>query len=205
MPMPPDGLIDGRCWWCAGDAEYVRYHDEEWGRPVADDVRLYEKICLEGFQAGLSWLTILRKRPRFREVFHGFDPARVARMTQRDVDLLLKDAGIIRHRGKIESTINNAKRALDAIDMHGSLAAWLWSFAPEGDDKPLRSPKDIQSVTEASTALSKALRKAGWSFVGPTTMHAFMQSVGMVSDHLEGCRTSTDIVREWATFHRPGT
>ncbi len=205
MPAPTDGLIDGRCWWCAADAEYMRYHDEEWGRPVSDDERLYEKICLEGFQAGLSWLTILRKRPRFREVFHGFDPERVARMNLRDVERLLKDAGIIRHRGKIESTINNAKRALAAREEHRSLAAWLWSFAPENPGGPLRSPREIRAVSPESTALSKDLRKAGWSFVGPTTMYAFMQSVGMVNDHLVGCHAGPFVAQAHANFCRPGT
>ena len=176
-----------RCGWCGTDPQYVHYHDTEWGRPQHDDVRLFEKICLEGFQAGLSWLTILRKRERFREVFHGFEPARVARMKDRDVERLLQDAGIVRHRGKIESTINNAKRCLELLEEAGSLHAHVLSFAP-GEALPApKTMKDVAPSTPHSTALSRDLRRRGWSFVGPTTMYAFMQAVGVVNDHLEGC------------------
>ncbi|MCL4211621.1 MAG: DNA-3-methyladenine glycosylase I, partial [Phycisphaerales bacterium] len=174
------------------DPLYVAYHDDEWGRPTLpdapDDIRLFEKLCLEGFQAGLSWLTILRKRPAFREVFHGFDPHRVARMSSRDVTRLLHDSRIVRHRGKIESTINNARRAIEIIEREGSLARRLWSFAPPMDRRPPhRTGETIPPSTPESKALSKALRQAGWTFVGPTTMYAFMQAVGMVNDHLVGC------------------
>jgi len=186
-----DLLIDdngvARCGWCGADPQYVAYHDHEWGVPREDDVTLFEKICLEGFQAGLSWLTILRKRDRFREVFHGFEPARVARMTQRDVERLLQDAGIVRHRGKIESTINNAQRCLELLEETGSLHAFVRGFVP-GDALPApKAMKDVAASTPHSTALSRDLRKRGWSFVGPTTMYAFMQAVGLVNDHLEGC------------------
>ena len=179
---------DGRakCRWPVGDDLYERYHDDEWGRGWEDDVTLYEKIVLEGFQAGLSWITVLRKREAFRSAFAGFDPGKVVRFGEKDIELMLGDAGIIRHRGKIESAINNAGRALEAITEFGSLAAYVWSFAPE----PLPAPKtfgDIVAVSEASTALSKDLKRRGWSFVGPTTMHAFMQAAGMVNDHLVGC------------------
>jgi len=176
-----------RCAWCAGSDLMRHYHDLEWGRPVDSDRRLFEKLCLEGFQCGLSWATILNKRERFREVFHGFDPDRVAAFGARDINRLLKDAGIIRHRGKIESTINNALRAIEARRAHGSLAALAWSFAPAGRQPAPRSLGDLPAKTDASTALSKALKAAGWTYVGPTTVYAFMQAVGMVNDHLVGC------------------
>jgi DNA-3-methyladenine glycosylase I len=161
----------------------VPYHDGEWGRATADDIRLFEKICLEGFQAGLSWLTILRKRDNFRAAFAGFDPAIVARYGENDVERLLGDEGIIRHQGKIRSTINNARRALETVDAEGSLAAYFWSWA--GPEEP--APVEIPPVTETSTAISKDLKRRGWSFVGPTTVYAFMQAVGLVNDHLAGC------------------
>ncbi|MBX3373097.1 MAG: DNA-3-methyladenine glycosylase I [Phycisphaeraceae bacterium] len=177
-----------RCRWCMADPIYVAYHDQEWGAPQTDDARLFEKICLEGFQAGLSWLTILRKRSRFREVFHDFDPPRVARMTARDVERLLGDAGIVRHRGKIESTIRNAARCLELLDEQGSLAAYLRRVTGNDDDRPApRRLAEVPAKTPASVALSRDLRRRGWSFVGPTTMYAFMQSVGLVNDHLVGC------------------
>lgn len=179
-----------RCWWSASDPIYVRYHDEEWGRPVVDDRRLFEKICLEGFQAGLSWLTILRKRENFRQAFAGFDPVVVSTFGARDVSRLLRDEGIIRHRGKIESTINNAKRALEMRDEYGSLAAYVWRFEPKAKDRPARITRDAlieMALTPASTALSKDLKKRGWTFVGPTTIYAFMQAMGLVNDHLEDC------------------
>lgn len=183
-----------RCWWCGTDADYVAYHDHEWGQRTLpgmdDDTRHFEKIALEGFQAGLSWLTILRKRDAFRSAFHEFDIARISRMTERNVTKLLSNAGIVRHRGKIEATINNAKAALLIQREHGSFADWLWlqveSSAAEKTPPP-RSRNDLPAQTTGSTHLSKRLRKRGFRFVGPTTMYAFMQSVGMVNDHIVGC------------------
>lgn len=195
MPRLPEGLVLGedaqpRCWWCGGSSEYLAYHDDEWGWPVHDDVRLFEKICLEGFQAGLSWLTILRKRDGFRKAFAGFDYHRIARFNQRSVDRLLRDAAIVRHRGKIESTINNARRAIEMEQEHGSLSAFFWEHVPPASERPRRMTKASLmklSKTPASTALSKELKRRGWSFVGPTTIYAFMQAMGLVNDHLEGC------------------
>ena len=170
--------------------DYVAYHDAEWGFPVTDDRRLFEKLCLEGFQAGLSWLTILRKRPAFRAGFASFDPAKVARFDARDVKRLLADAGIVRHRGKIESTINNAKRALELVAEHGSLSAYAWTFIPPASERPrtmtIAALRAMPS-TPTSVRLSKDLKRRGWSFVGPTTMYSFMQAMGLVNDHLEGC------------------
>lgn len=177
-----DGVA--RCAWVGDDAEYQRYHDEEWGRPLHGDRALFEKLSLEGFQAGLSWITILRKRPRFREVFAGFEPAAVAAFDEGDVERLMQDAGIIRNRAKIEATIGNARLVRELAD--GELDALMWSFAPEAGPRPARFA-DVPAVTEASTALSKALRKRGFRFVGPTTMYALMQSAGMVDDHVVGC------------------
>jgi DNA-3-methyladenine glycosylase I len=199
-----DGVA--RCWWCDADADYRRYHDREWGVPVADDRKLFEKICLEGFQAGLSWLTILRKRENFRARFHAFDIERVAKLGKRDVERALGDAGIVRHRGKIESTINNAQRTLEVIDELGSLAALVWSFEPRARPKsrPLTKRALLQlASTPESTALSKALRKRGFSFVGPTTMYAFIQSVGVVNDHLAGCARQAEVERLRERFRRP--
>lgn len=187
----PDGRQ--RCWWCGDDPLYVAYHDSEWGRPVHDDVRLFEKICLEGFQAGLSWLTILRKREHFRRAFAGFDIARVASFGPRDIERLVADAGIVRHRGKIASAINNAQRYADLATEFGSLDAFVWSFAasaPAGDEA---TTSGIPTYTPASTRLSKELKQRGWTFVGPTTMYAFMQSVGVVNDHLKGCWAYQDV------------
>jgi DNA-3-methyladenine glycosylase I len=184
----PDGRR--RCAWCRGSDDYVEYHDAEWGFPVRDDRALFEKISLEGFQAGLSWLTILRKRENFRHAFAGFDVERVARFGTRDVERLLLDAGIVRHRGKIESTINNAKRCAEVIDECGSLSAYVWRFEPEARSRPKKITWDAvkaMPATAESTALSKDLRKRGWTFVGPTTMYAFMQAMGLVNDHLHGC------------------
>ena len=175
-----------RCAWAGTDPENVRYHDEEWGRPVIDDNRLFEKLCLEGFQSGLSWLTILKKRPQFRKQFKNFDPVKVSKMKPADVERLLLDAGIIRHRGKIESTINNAARTLEIQKEFGSLAAYIWTFEPT----PLPAPTiggSLPAQTAASTALSKDLRKRGFSFVGPTTVYAFMQAMGLVNDHYAHC------------------
>jgi DNA-3-methyladenine glycosylase I len=187
--MSPDIRLgaDGvaRCAWVGDDAEYRRYHDEEWGRPLHGDRALFEKMALEGFQAGLSWITILRKRPRFREVFAGFDPALVAAFGPDDVERLMADAGIIRNRAKIEATISNARLVLDQED--GELDALLWSFAPaSGRPRPTRFD-EVPAVTAESQAMSKALRRRGFRFVGPTTMYALMQSAGMVDDHVEGC------------------
>jgi DNA-3-methyladenine glycosylase I len=179
-----------RCQWCRGDAAYMAYHDTEWGIPVRDDRALFEKICLEGFQGGLSWLTILRKRDNFRRAFAEFDPARVARFTERDVSRLLADAGIVRHRGKIESTINNAQRCLEIAAAYGSLSAYVWRFEPEARTRPKKLTWAVlkgMASTPESMALSRELRKRGWTFVGPTTMYAFMQSMGLVNDHLHGC------------------
>ena len=183
-----DGLLTGedgatRCKWHGGLPDYLRYHDEEWGRPVADDLRLFEKLCLEGFQSGLSWLTILRKRENFRAAFAGFDPERVAAFGERDVERLLADAGIVRHQGKIRSTINNAQRALALIDDVGSLAAYFWPHATFAAE----APSEIPALTDTSTAISKDLKRRGWTFVGPTTIYAFMQAMGLVNDHLAGC------------------
>ncbi|AXV07555.1 DNA-3-methyladenine glycosylase [Euzebya pacifica] len=186
-----DVIVDedgtSRCWWPGTHEGYVAYHDTEWGEVVHDDVRLFEKLCLEGFQSGLSWLTILRKRPRFREVFDGFDPVVVARYGEDDIAGLLGDPGIIRHRGKIEATIANARATLDIQDRHGSLDAFVWGFAPADPRPRPRSRADIPATTTESTALAKALKGQGFRFVGPTTAYAFMQSMGMVNDHLAGC------------------
>lgn len=206
--MSEGGLIrDGRgrltCAWHAGLPDYVAYHDHEWGRPVADDVRLLEKLCLEGFQSGLSWLTILRKRENFRRAFAGFEAEKMARFGRADVERLVRDAGIIRHRGKIESAINNARRALAVAEAFGSLAALLWRFAPESVGRAPRRA-DIVAQTPASIALSKELKARGFTFVGPTTCHAFMQAVGMVNDHLDGCWVREQVEAERAAFIRPG-
>jgi DNA-3-methyladenine glycosylase I len=179
-----------RCWWCGTDPLYVRYHDEEWGWPVTDDRRLFEKICLEGFQAGLSWITILRKRENFRRAFAGFDPEVVSRFTARDVRRLLADPGIVRHRGKIESTINNAARARALAGEFGSLSTYVWQWQPDSATRPRRITRAAlmrMPTTPASIALSKDLRRRGWTFVGPTTIYAFMQAMGLVNDHLEEC------------------
>lgn len=200
----PDGAL--RCAWCLGAPEYVAYHDEEWGFPVADDVRLFEKLCLEGFQAGLSWLTILRKRAAFRRAFAGFDPARVARFGPADVERLLGDAGIIRHRGKIEAAIENARRALALRAEAGSLAAHLWAFEPPERARPRRLTRAAlrgMTTTPASMALSRDLRRRGWRFVGPTTAYAFMQAMGLVNDHLEGCAVRPRVERARRGFRRP--
>ncbi|MDA1195779.1 MAG: DNA-3-methyladenine glycosylase I [Planctomycetota bacterium] len=191
----PDGIERGedgqaRCWWCGLDPLYRRYHDEEWGRPVHEDRRLFEKICLEGFQSGLSWLTILKKRENFRRAFAEFDIERVARFNRRSVERLLRDAGIVRHRGKIESTIHNAKRALELIAEHGSLATWFWQFVPPPTERPKRMTKAALMTlgkTPTSIALSRELKRRDWTYVGPTTVYAFMQAMGLVNDHLEGC------------------
>ena len=175
-----------RCFWGASTPDYVAYHDDEWGRPVVDDVRLFEKISLEGFQSGLSWLTILRKREGFRKAFAGFDPERVARFGERDITRLLGDAGIVRHRGKIEATIANARATLAVQAERGSLAALLWSYEPRRRPAP-RAIGDIASSSPESVALAKELKSFGFRFVGPTTAYAAMQAMGVVNDHLVGC------------------
>ena len=181
--------LDGvtRCWWCGDDPLYVEYHDHEWGRTVTDDDRLFEKLCLEGFQSGLSWLTILRKRENFRRAFAEFDIDAVAAFGPVEVDRLLGDSGIVRHRGKIESAINNAGRAIELRDEAGSLHAHVMRFAPDAPHRDPSSPSGLPAKSPASIALSKDLKKRGWSFVGPTTVYAFMQAMGVVNDHVEGC------------------
>lgn len=211
MPSHINGLITDdagttRCWWCGDDDLYRTYHDTEWGYPVTDDHRLFEKLCLEGFQAGLSWLTILRKREHFRRAFRDFDIAAVARFNERSVNRLLGDTGIVRHRGKIESTINNAKQALNVIDEFGSLAAYIWRFQPPDAERP--KAMDHASLmhlakTPTSTALSKDLKKRGFTFVGPTTCYAFMQAMGLVNDHLEGCATRAAVEAARSRFTPP--
>lgn len=194
----PDGKP--RCRWCAAAPEFLHYHDHEWGFPVVDDIRLFEKLSLEGFQSGLSWRTILVKRDNFRAAFRDFDFDRVARFTRRDVDRLLKDEGIVRHRGKIEAVINNAKRAGELVAQEGSLAAYFWHFEP--DKKQLASPQTVSTSAE-SIALSKDLKKRGWKFVGPTTAYAFMQAMGLVNDHVEGCVTRARVEQARKKFKRP--
>ncbi len=194
----PDG--QPRCRWCEAAPEFFAYHDREWGFPVADDRRLFEKICLEGFQSGLSWRTILAKRENFRAVFHGFDYERVADFDQHDVDRLLGDAGIIRHRGKIEATINNAQRAREMVEQEGSLAAYFWRFEPDPATLP---PPQTVSTSPESVALSKDLKKRGWRFVGPTTVYAFMQAMGLVNDHAEACVTRVLVARARRAFEKP--
>ena len=200
----PDGRL--RCWWHGNAPDYLDYHDSEWGRPVADDTRLFEKICLEGFQSGLSWLTILRKRENFRRGFAGFDIPAVAAFGDDDVERLMDDAGIVRHRGKIESTINNARQAAELIRETGSLAAHVWSFEPAAEARPPRIDRQTLlglGKTPESVILSKDLKKRGWTFVGPTTAYAFMQSMGMVNDHLEGCWCRDEVEAERGEFKRP--
>lgn len=210
MKIPRNGVItdDGiaRCWWCRGDDLYTSYHDDEWGRPVADDTRLFEKLCLEGFQSGLSWLTILRKRENFRRAFTGFDIEAVARFNSRSVERLLTNAGIVRHRGKIESTINNARRTLELIDEFGSLARYMWGYEPD----PATRPKKVdwptlaaQTTSAESIAMSKELKKRGLTYVGPTTVYAFMEAVGLVNDHMSACAVRTEVEQERERFVRP--
>jgi len=210
-PLRDAGLADGNsgrptCAWHGGLPDYEAYHDREWGRPVGDDRRLFEKICLEGFQSGLSWLTILRKRENFRRAFAGFDIGEVARFGDRDVERLLGDAGIVRHRGKIVSTINNARRALEIGAEFGSLAAFFWSFEPKPEDRPERVTWDwlrANPATPVSKAISKELKRRGWSFVGPTTVYAFMQAMGLVNDHVDGCHLREEAEAERHDFKRP--
>ena len=209
--MEKTGIITGddgkgRCFWHGGLEDYRRYHDEEWGRPVTDDFRLFEKICLEGFQSGLSWLTILRKRENFRAAFANFEFDSIAEFTDADVERLVQDAGIIRHRGKIVSVYNNARRAMEMAEEHGSLARYFWSFEPGPRDRPAvmdLATMRAMPLTPTSTRISKELKKRGWSFVGPTTVYAFMQAMGMVNDHLDGCMCRPQVEEARAAFARP--
>lgn len=195
----PDG--QQRCRWCASAPEFLAYHDAEWGFPVDDDRRLFEKLCLEGFQSGLSWRTILAKRDHFRAAFHSFDFDRIAGFTEADVERLLKDEGIVRHRGKIEAVINNARRAQDLVKQEGSLAAYIWRFEPTPEE--LAAPQTA-STSAASTAMSKDLKKRGWAFVGPTTVYAFMQAMGLINDHAKGCVVRKQATRARGAFIVPG-
>ncbi|MHB1569158.1 MAG: DNA-3-methyladenine glycosylase I [Solirubrobacteraceae bacterium] len=205
----PNGVIVGddgvgRCWWADSAPEYRAYHDTEWGFPVADDVRLFEKLSLEGFQAGLSWLTILRKREAFRRAFAGFEPAAVAAFGDRQVTALLADAGIVRHRGKIEAVINNARRAVELIEAEGSLASYVWRFEPPARrDALAREELAGLAATAESKALARDLKARGWRFVGPTTVYAFMQAMGLVNDHLAGCDARAKVQAARSRFTRP--
>ncbi|WP_221031457.1 DNA-3-methyladenine glycosylase I [Actomonas aquatica] len=196
----PASTTTPRCAWCGDIPEFGPYHDHEWGFPVGDDIRLFEKICLEGFQSGLSWRTILNKREAFRTAFAGFDFHRVAQFTDADVQRLLTDAGIIRHRGKIEATINNARRAVELVAETGSLAAYFWSFEPVATALP---PPQSQTTSPASIALSKDLKKRGWKFVGPTTMYAFMQAMGLINDHETTCAARPRATQARRAFRVP--
>jgi DNA-3-methyladenine glycosylase I len=207
--MSEDGVVRGedgvgRCWWADSTDEYRVYHDTEWGFPVSADAQLFEKLSLEGFQSGLSWLTILRKREAFRRAFKGFELEPVARFGTKDVERLLKDSSIVRNRAKIEAVINNARRAVELAQAEGSLAAYLWRFEPEERPGRLdRAGLAALSLTPESTALAKDLKRRGWRFVGPTTVYAFMQAMGLVNDHLAGCDAGEDVARARAEFKRP--
>jgi DNA-3-methyladenine glycosylase I len=206
-----DGIVVGedglaRCFWGASNDEYRSYHDDEWGFPVTGDRRLFEKLCLEGFQAGLSWLTILRKRQAFRRAFAAFDFEQVARFGHGDVERLLADASIVRHRGKIESTINNARRCVELVEAEGSLAAYIWRFEPGPESRPVTLTWSVlreMAATPESRALAKDLKRRGWTFVGPTTVYAFMQAMGLVNDHVEGCAARPRCEAERARVPRP--
>ena len=201
VSIGPDGVA--RCWW--GDSDDLRrYHDTEWGRPVADDRRLFEKLSLEGFMSGLSWLTILRKRENFRAAFQGFDPFAIARFTTRDIARLMRDEGIVRNRAKIEATINNARRLGDLVGEFGSFAAYAWKFEPKHRKRLLEQAELMAlGTTSESVAMSKDLRKRGWGFVGPTTVYSFMQAMGIVNDHLRGCAAGVEVERLRRSFARP--
>ncbi len=195
----PDG--QARCRWCAAAPEFFDYHDREWGFPVDDDIRLFEKLCLESFQSGLSWRTILAKRENFRRAFAHFDFHQVAQFTDTDIERLLQDAGIVRHRGKIEAVINNARRAVELVAQEGSLAAYVWRFEPPKD---ALAPPQTVSTSPASVAMSKDLKKRGWKFVGPTTVYAFMQAMGLINDHVAGCISRAEVDAARARFTPPG-
>jgi DNA-3-methyladenine glycosylase I len=205
------GVADGddgiaRCWWSVGDPLLQAYHDREWGRPVGDDSRIFEKLCLEGFQSGLSWLTILRKRDNFRRAFTSFDTSKVARFNARSVDRLLQDASIVRNRAKIEATINNARQYPAVVEEFGSLAAYVWSFEPDAGSRPTRMDwATLSQITTdgAAIAMSKDLKKRGWAFVGPTTVYSMMESIGLVNDHLSDCAFRDEVERERSSFRRP--
>jgi DNA-3-methyladenine glycosylase I len=195
----PDGKP--RCHWCGAAPEFLAYHDTEWGFPVSDDFRLFEKLSLEGFQAGLSWRTILAKRENFRAAFHDFDFNKIAHFTESDVARLLKDEGIVRHRGKIEAVINNARQAKELAKREGSFAAFIWGFEPA--TKQLAEPQSVSTSAESIT-LSKELKKLGWKFVGPTTVYAFMQAMGLINDHVADCVVRSKVERAHKSFRRPG-
>jgi DNA-3-methyladenine glycosylase I len=207
--LADDGIAHGddgirRCWWADSAPEYRAYHDQEWGFPVADDVRLFEKLSLEGFQAGLSWLTILRKRAAFRGAFAGFEFERIARFGGRDIERLLMDASIVRHRGKIEAVINNARRAVELVQEESSLAGYVWQFEPPTRRSRLdRAGLAELAHTDESRALARDLKRRGWRFVGPTTVYAFMQAMGLVNDHLDGCDIRHAVEQARAEFVRP--
>ena len=211
--MASRGLVEDiqgikRCFWCGEDQDYQAYHDQEWGFPVTDDHRLFEKICLEGFQAGLSWLTILRKRPAFRRAFQNFDYARVACYGEEDVEALMLDATIVRHRGKIEATINNARRALELVQQEGSLAAYFWRFEPDPRGRPRKMTRGaLMKLTTCpeARALSRDLKQRGFRFVGPTTAYAFMQAMGLVNDHIEGCHMRARVAAAREQLVVPGS
>ena len=212
MPkVPPPGVSVGpdgvaRCWWGDSSDLYRSYHDTEWGRPTSDDRRLFEKLSLEGFMSGLSWLTILRKRENFRAAFQGFDPSAIARFTTRDIARLMRDEGIVRNRAKIEATINNARRLGDLVDEFGSFAAYAWRFEPKHRKRLLEQAElTALSTTPESVAMSKDLRKRGWGSVGPTTVHSFIQAMGLVNDHLRGCAAGVEVQRLRRSFTRPVT
>ena len=194
----PDGKP--RCRWCAAAPEFFDYHDREWGFPVDDDQRLFEKLCLESFQSGLSWRTILAKRENFRKAFHRFDFNKIAKFGERDVERLLADAGIVRHRGKINAVINNAKRAQELVTQECSIAAFVWSYEPNPDDL---AASQTASTSDASKALSKELKKRGWKFVGPTMVYAFMQAMGLINDHVDGCVTRDQVEKARKAFTLP--
>ena len=196
-----DGRV--RCWWPGEDEGYVAYHDREWGRPVTDDNRLFEKLCLEGCQSGLSWLTILRKRDNFRAAFRGFDVAAVAAFGPGDVERLLDDAGIVRHRGKIASAVNNAGRALEVIEEFGSLGTYIWGWEPDPGAEPPTSIEALPASTPESQGLAKDLKRRHWSFVGPITVYAFMQAMGLVNDHVDGCFARSECEAERVALARP--
>ncbi len=202
VSVGPDGVR--RCWWGDSDDVLRRYHDTEWGRPVADDRRLFEKLSLEGFMSGLSWLTILRKRENFRSAFAGFDPSKVARFTPRDVARLMRDEGIVRNRAKIEATINNARRFGELTGEFASFAAYVWRFEPKPRHRLLdRAGLMAAGESPEAVAMSKDLKKRGWGFVGPTTVYSFIQAMGLVNDHIRGCAAGVEVESLRKAFVRP--